>query len=169
MMKRFLVSLIVIIICFVLQTTVLQVVELAGVVPNLLLIITVSVGYIRGRNEAMAVAVVCGLLTDMMYGEVIGLYTLFYLVTGYLSGLFNRFYYDEDYTIPFVLIGLGDFLFNFLYYIIEFLLRNRLNFFTYLRTIILPEMIYTLLVSFLLYKLMQGINHLMGKFELKEV
>lgn len=167
-MKRLFAYALVILMCFLLQTTFLHFIALAGVVPNLLLIVTVSIGYMRGRKEAMGAGFACGLLIDMMYGSVVGVNALFFLVIGYLNGLCNKFYFHEDFTIPFFLIGASDFLYNFMFYIIEFLLRNRLSFFTYMRICILPEVIYTVIVSFVLYKLLHSLNHFLLHFEREE-
>lgn len=167
-MKRFIINLILIIICFLLQTTVLKYAALAGVIPNLLLILTVSVGYMRGRNEAMAVGMICGLLTDMMYGNIIGLYAVAFLLIGYLNGLVHKYYYHDDFTVPILLVGISDFLYNFFVYVTEFLLRNRLALSVYMKQIILPEVIYTLLVSVVLYKALHSLNGFLYRFEKEE-
>ena len=54
-MKRIIVLGILIIICFVLQTSLLPLIEIANINPNLLLILTVSFGLMRGRMEGMFV------------------------------------------------------------------------------------------------------------------
>ena len=54
----------------------------------------------RGRKEGMAVGVICGLLTDVFWGNTIGFYILLYTVIGYLNGTFERLFYDEDIKLP---------------------------------------------------------------------
>lgn len=157
-MKRFIITALIIIICFLLQTTVFQAIALAGVVPNLLLIIVVGSGYMRGRTEGLLVGLFCGLLVDCVYGDMIGVCGMIYMFIGYLNGMANKVYYRDDFTIPILLVGLSDFIYNFLYYILEFLLRSRLNFTYYLSRIILPELIYTVFISVFLYKLLHIIN-----------
>jgi rod shape-determining protein MreD len=108
----------------------------------------------------MMVGFFSGLLVDIMFGTyVVGLYALLYLLIGYLLGFTNKIYSNDDYTLPIVFIGISDFLYGFFYYIFEFLLRGRLNFLYYLRRMILPEIIYTIAVSVLLYKLLHMINN----------
>ncbi len=53
----------------------------------------------------MAVGVICGLLTDVFWGNTIGFYILLYTVIGYLNGTFERLFYDEDIKLPLVLIS----------------------------------------------------------------
>ncbi|HEX3078474.1 MAG TPA: rod shape-determining protein MreD [Lachnospiraceae bacterium] len=168
-MKRFICTAFVIVICYLLQSTVFQAISLASVVPNLLLIVTVAAGYMKGRKQGMYVGLACGLILDLCGGEIIGLFGLFFMYIGYLNGYANKIYYRDDYTIPIILVGCSDFLYGFLHYVFLFLLRNRLDFLFYLRRIILPELIYTTLVSIILYKLLHMMNVLLERSELKEV
>lgn len=164
-MKRFFTIAVLILLCFLLQTTIFQMLALADVVPNLLLILTVAFGYMRGEKEGIYIGFFCGLLTDCVYGEVIGLYAFIYLSVGYLNGLVNKLYYSDDIVVPVALVAASDFVYEFFYYIFEFLLRGRLNFFFYLGRIMLPEMIYTVLLSVFLYKLLHMINNWLEHIE----
>jgi rod shape-determining protein MreD len=132
---------------------------LAGIVPNLILILVVSTAFMRGRMSGMLVGFFGGLLVDLMSGMLVGLCTLFYLLIGYFAGFSHRYYDRDDYTIPVILVAISDLVYGFLYYVFNFLLRGRLNFLYYFRRIILPEMIYTIAVSILLYKLLHMINN----------
>lgn len=156
-MKRIICMILLTILCFLLQTTVFQSIALADTVPNLILILIVAIGYMRGSTEAMFFGLFCGLLIDCQYHTIIGVYAFIYMLVGYLSGVCNKIYYRDDYTIPIILVAVCDFVYNFIYYVIAFLLRNRTNFFYYLRRIIIPELIYTVIVSIVLYKLIHTI------------
>lgn len=157
-MKRLLIYIIEILICFLIQSSMFHYIALANVMPNLLLILIVSTAYMRGRTSGLLLGFFCGLLVDISFGNVIGLYAIFYMVIGYLNGYTNKFYSSDDYTLPIILVAISNFMYGFFYYVIEFLLRNRLNFLYYLRRIILTEMIYTVAVSIVLYKLLHIIN-----------
>lgn len=168
-MKRCITIGIIIIVCFLLQSTIFHYIELAGVVPNLLLIVTMSFGLMRGRREGMLVGFFSGLLIDIFFGSVLGPYALIYMTMGYINGFFHRIYYVEDVLLPMLMITLNDFIFNVIIYLIYFLLRNRLNFGEYLLTVILPEMIYTIIVTLFFYKLLVRINLRLKKSKEVEV
>lgn len=168
-MRHFILSFIVILVCFLLQSTVFQALSIAGVAPNLLLIVTVAAGYMRGRKIGIYTGLACGLLVDICYGDVIGLFGLMYMVIGYLNGYAHKVYFRDDYTMPIFLVAGSDFIYGFFYYIVMFLLRNRLNVFFYIRRIILPELIYTVLVSIVLYKLLHILNEKLDRSVYKEV
>jgi rod shape-determining protein MreD len=135
-------------------------IQLADIMPNLLLILVAATAYMRGRMTGMMMGLFSGLLVDLMYGSyVIGLYALLYLIIGYFIGFTNKVYSRDDYTLPIIIIAISDFIYGFFYYVFEFLLRGRLNFLYYLRRFILPEIIYTVAISVFMYKLLHMINH----------
>lgn len=168
-MKRFFLMTIIIVVSFLLQSTVFQVIALADVVPNLLLIITAAIGYMRGRKEGLITGLVCGLLIDMLYGDLIGFNALIYMNIGYLNGFCNKIYYRDDFTVPIVLVGISDFLYNFSIYVLSFLLKNKLNVFFYIKRIMLPELVYTVLISVVFYKILHSINQRLEHSEHREV
>ena len=157
-MKRCITSGIIIVICFLLQCTVFHYIELAGVVPNLLLIVTMSFGLMRGRREGLLVGFFSGLLIDIFFGSVLGSYAFIYMTLGYGNGFFHRIYYVEDVLLPMIMISLNDFIYNIIIYVVFFLMRNRLDFLGYLKDVMLPEMIYTILITLFFYKILVRIN-----------
>lgn len=157
-MRRIIVLTLLIISCFLLQTTVFPYFELVGIVPNILLILTMSFGLMRGRREGLLVGFFCGLLFDIFFGFAIGPHALIFMYLGYCNGFFHRHYAVEDILLPAIAIGVNDLIYNLLIYLIFFLMRNRLDFLTYATHTILPEMIYTILVTLFLYKIFVKIN-----------
>ena len=141
-----------IIIGYLLQTTLFKAITLAGIVPNILLIITSAFGFMRGKNEGMFIGFFSGLLIDIFFGKIIGFYALVYMFIGFVNGFFRRIFYPEDIKLPMILIGLSDLLYCFLCYIFLFMLRGKLHLGYYFVHIMLPEVVYTVLVTLILYK-----------------
>ena len=164
-MRRVLVQLAIIILSFLLQTSVFRYLTLTGIVPNILLIPTVSFGMMRGRKEGMLVGFFSGLLLDLMFGKVIGPYALLYMYLGYINGFFHRVYYMEDILLPMLMVGGNDLIFGIIVYIITYLLRGRLELGYYLIHVILPEMIYTMILTLFLYKPLVKINLWLKRME----
>lgn len=109
-----------------------------------------------------------GLLVDILFGNVIGVYALILLLIGYGAGYANMIYSKDDFTLPLFFIGIANLFYQFLYYIFEFLLRGKLDFPHYFIAIILPQTIYTVAAAVLLYKLLHVINHSMDPMESEE-
>lgn len=157
-MRRFIVSAALIILCFILQSTVFKGIAFGGIVPNLMIVLTASFGFMRGEKTGLIFGFFCGLLADIFFGEVIGLYAMIYMYIGYGNGKFNRIFYPEDIKLPLALILVSDFVYGLLCYLILFLMRGRFHLSYYFMHIILPEMVYTILVTLILYPIVLWMN-----------
>lgn len=151
-MKRTLIYAVCILCSYLLQSTLFSFIDFADIVPNLLIIFTVSIALIRGKTEGCLVGFFSGLLMDIGFGSYFGLYALCYLIIGYFLGSFNQIYYEEDITLPLLIISLGDVFYGLFMFTFRFLPRGRLDIWFYLKRIILPEMVYTVIVSIVLYR-----------------
>ena len=148
----------IIVLAFVLQCTLSFWGSTRVATPNLLILITCLLGFMQGCNYGSVTGLICGLLVDIFFGEVIGLYALVYMYVGFFSGLFKKMFYSDHVFMPMLLIFTGDFIYNVFYYIFRFLLRNKLDFSFYFEKIILPEMIITTFLTLLLYRLFYLLN-----------
>lgn len=136
---------------FVLQTTLFQALNFGGISPNILIIITVSYGFMRGKKYGMIVGFICGLLMDIFYGDVLGFYALVYLYIGAANGVFHSIFYQDDIKLPLVLILASDFAYSFTCYVLLYLLRRRFDLIFYFKNIIIPEIVYAVFVTVFIY------------------
>ena len=104
---------------------------------------------------------------DIFFASVIGFYALLYMYIGYMNGKFAQIFYPQDIKLPVALILCSDFLYGIGCYVILFLLRARFEFTYYLLHIILPEIVYTIAVTLLLYPLILWINTGLERGELR--
>ena len=81
--RRKLFYILAILVCFILQTTVFQGLAIGSIVPNLLLIATISFGFMQGKVTGIWTGFLCGILKDIFYGNLLGFYALIYLCIGY--------------------------------------------------------------------------------------
>lgn len=157
-MKRKVITFFIILISFLLQSMLFVKLKFGAVSPNLMLVVTSSFGFMRGRKSGMAVGAISGLLVDIFWGQLLGFHTLLYTVIGYLNGSFERLFYDEDVKLPIVLISASEFLYGICIYVFVYMLQGDFAFGTYLFSIIIPELVYTILVTLILYQVILHIN-----------
>ncbi len=157
--KRIAVTAVIVLVAYILQCAVFPSLAVANVKPNLMLIITASFGFMRGSREGLFVGFVSGLLIDIQYGNMIGFYALLYLVAGFINGMFEQMYFDEDIKLPLFLIAVSDLVYGVVVYFLMFLLRSDFHFLYYLNRIIIPETIYTIVITMGAYPLLLFINH----------
>lgn len=164
-MRRKLAVFLIITVCFLLQSTLFQSLSFASISPNLLIVVTSSFGFMRGRKEGMWIGFFSGLLLDIFFGSVIGFYALIYSYIGYVNGFFRKRFFPDDIKLPLILIAASDFSYNILVYLFLFLLRSRFQFDYYLLNIMLPELVYTILVTIVLYFIILKINNKLEETE----
>ena len=153
-MKRFFIDLALILIFFVLQTTVFPMLKISSIIPNILIILVSCSGFMQGDREGMFVGFACGLLLDVCSFDIFGFYTILYMLIGYLNGLLHNFFYLKDLKIPAIMIISSDLVCCFFTYFFLFLFRSRFEFGFYFLNIILPEVVYTVLVAVIIYPLL---------------
>ncbi|MCI9526918.1 MAG: rod shape-determining protein MreD [Lachnospiraceae bacterium] len=164
-MRRKLAVFLIITVCFLLQSTLFQMLSIASISPNLLIVVTSSFGFIRGRKEGMWIGFFSGLILDIFFGSVIGFYALIYAYIGYVNGFFRKRFFPDDIKLPLILIAASDFSYNILVYLFLFFLRGRFRIDYYLLNIMLPELVYTILVTIVLYFIILKINKKLEKIE----
>ena len=115
-MKRRVITVLIIVVCFLLECTVFQKIAFASITPNLLIVITSAFGFMRGKKEGMFVGFLSGLLVDIFFSELIGFYALVFMLIGYVNGFFKRIFYAEDIKLPLILIAASDFIYGHIVY-----------------------------------------------------
>lgn len=156
-----------IIISYVFQTTFSSGISFGVAAPNIIMAFVCSYALLRGKKEGMYVGFILGILVDLFYGyyDVIGINAFLYMIIGFVIGMFHEIFYLEDILIPMAVVGVCDFLYNFIYYVITFLLRNKLDFIYYIKAIILPEMVYSIFITVFIYRLLMYFNKKLEAFE----
>ncbi len=151
--KQFLLNVVLIVLAFTIQNCVFPLLPFLAATPNLLLILTFSFGFIHGRGAGMLYGVLSGLLLDLFYSGPFGFYTLIYIYIGYFNGIFTRYYYEDYITLPLILSVFNELAYSMYVYVFRFLIRGRLDLPYYFRHIMLPEIIFTVVTTLLIYRL----------------
>ena len=166
-MRRKLIMVLLILGMFLLQSTVFPALPIP-VTPNLLLILTVSFGFMHGKRSGLWIGFFCGLLIDIFYSNLFGFNALIYMYIGYMNGMLYKVFFDNDIKVPMLLVTVSDLAYNLVYYVFQFAFRERFQFSSYLKQTILPEIIFTLILTILLYHVFYIINKKLMATEMEE-
>ncbi|MBR0091530.1 MAG: rod shape-determining protein MreD, partial [Lachnospiraceae bacterium] len=93
--RRVLITLLLIVICFALQTSVLRLSFLGNVSPNLMLVLTVSVALMRGEIPGLLTGFFCGFTVDVFFGNLIGFYAMVLMYIGFFCARFHKTFFPE--------------------------------------------------------------------------
>ncbi|MBR6238467.1 MAG: rod shape-determining protein MreD [Lachnospiraceae bacterium] len=154
-------------ISFLLQSTLLSQFTIGDITPNLLIITVAATGLLLGRRFGMISGFIGGLVVDIFFGKVIGLYALLYMLIGYLNGLFRKTLFPGDFKLPIALIAGSDLAFGHGFYLLMFFFRGDFNYVYYLTKIILPEVIYTTIIAIFYFPVIRFVIDRIKKHEEK--
>ncbi len=164
MLRKFTVAFF-ILFCFVMQCSVFDALSFAGIIPNLMIVLTSAFGFMRGEKEGLVIGFFSGFLIDIFCNSFLGFYALLLMYIGFLNGKFSRIFYPEDIKLPIALIITSDLSYGIVCYVLLFMLRGRFQFSYYFLHIILPEALYTIVATMFLYPLLLKVNE---KLEARE-
>ena len=109
---KILVTGVIVIIAFVLQSYISLSTNLLVSTPNLLLLVTSILGFMRGENFGSLTGLFCGFLVDIAFGDVLGLYALIYTYIGFFSGIFKRLLHNDHVYMAMLLFTIPSFIFS---------------------------------------------------------
>lgn len=164
-MKRAVIIFIILLFNLVFQSTVLQYFRINSVIPNTALAVIISIALLRGRLEGCLTGFAAGILQDIFFGNSLGYYALFGVLSGYIAGRFNHNYYRENYALPVFLCFTGTLIYESAVFFTSAFFDGYLNYFYFLINIILPEAVYTAVVAIVIYRLLFSINDRIEKSE----
>ena len=150
---------------FILQTTIFPLLAIRGIFPNTGLIIVTSYALLRGSKAGAIVGGFTGRLMDIFFSKMIGFYTILYLVIGLLFGRSQKTFYRENYLLPVIFCTVSTIIYQAVLYITGFMFRGEGNILYFLFSILVPELVYTAIVTIIVYRILFGINEWL---ELKE-
>ena len=102
---------------------------------------------------------------DAFYSGPFGYFTLIFGWIGFMNGFFSRYYFDEYIFLPIAMCGINEVIYNLLLFVVRYILRRKTDFGYYLKTIILPEIMLTIIFALILYKPLLMLNSKMKKLD----
>jgi len=156
--QRIVVSTLLILAAFLLQNNIFSAIPLVNTTPNLLLLLTISLGLLHGQISGLLVGFFAGLMMDVFGGDVLGQYALILALLGYGCGFFNPYFYMDSLLLPLGACAVAELMYGMYVYVFGFLLRGRFDIGYYFGRIILPETIYTMIVLVVVYRFLIFVN-----------
>ncbi len=149
---RYFIIAIIVLVNFLIESTILHHVSVFGVMPNTSLIIIVCFALLAGKKTGSILGLILGLLEDMFFYDVIGVHALIYFIIGYLIGLTDKKVFKENLFLPFVFTAISTFAFHTVYYVFMYFLSINVDFIKLVKNIVIIETVLNSLLSIFLYK-----------------
>lgn len=156
--EKVILHILLIFVAFLLQTSIFPLIPFLSCSPNFLLIITFSYGLLYGENIGILTGVFCGFLCDMYFNGEFGLYILIYSLVGFFNGMLKVSFVDDTISFPMIQSVVNGFAYNFYIYFTRFFIRRKYNIPYYTLFVMLPNVLFTLIATVIIYKLLFRLN-----------
>lgn len=145
---------------YILQINFFNWFTLAGVMPNLFVILILFVGLFAGKTVGTSIGAICGVLLDLFIGKNIGTTGFLLAFIGFLGGYFDKnFSKDSKITIILMVIG-ATFIYELLKYVVNiFSFSLNIEIIAFIK-ILLLELFYQFLLTIILYPIMSRIGYM---------
>lgn len=129
--------------------------NIAGVMPNLFVILVLFIGLFASRTMGTVYGIAIGLLLDLVFGSKIGVCAGTLGIIGFLAGVFDKnFSKDSRMTIMFMVMG-STIIFETANYILNYIISSTNVEIVNFIIILTIEVIFNLLLTIVLYPLIQ--------------
>lgn len=144
----------------VLQSTVMPLIAIKGIKPDLLLIIVVSTGLLTGKERGVGIGFFSGLLQDLVSGSSFGINILTKMATGYLCGMVERKVFKEYIFLPAIALLIATLINGFMTLMFLFLFGYKVDVLPAIVHNILPLVGYNVLFSIPVHILVYKFIHI---------
>lgn len=141
----------IIVVGFIIQTSLFNFLNILGTVPNLSLIIVVIFALMSNSITGGIIGIITGILYDTMIYDVFGVYTLIYFIIGSIIGTYSDDMLRENYVAYSTVTAISTVVCHFLLFLILFFLKYRVGYAnSILGSILIEIIINSVLVIFVL-------------------
>lgn len=126
-------------------------VAVGGVVPNLLLLVVVTLALVRGPAAGTSAGFAAGLIFDLLGSGPVGPMALVLALTGYVAGLLHEQMFAEGWLLPLTVLALASLSAEVAYGLILDLLGSPGPFWLAFVTKMLPGAVYNTVLALVVY------------------
>lgn len=153
------------IINLILQSTLSLYLDSVYMLPNSMIVLVISYAIVRNDVEGAIFGFANGILFDIMFGRIIGMYALVALTTGFIAAKPFKEFSPNNFVISSAMIFAMTIFYELMFYVLAFLFQGRTDILFYLRRIILPEAILNVIISIVIYPAIFYLNKRLEEHE----
>ena len=156
-MRRVIAIIVIIVTAVLLQSTVFSQLQLLGVRPELLYLVTILIAVNEGPSEGAIVGFTCGLEQDMFLDQPMGITALTLTLLGYAVGMARQYIVSPSPLVPTIVVAVATALGVGFYEIVTYLLGQFDAGFTYAVKVALLTAAYNAVLTPILSPLLRRI------------
>lgn len=129
--------------------------KIAGVMPNLLVILMLYIGLFMGRNSAITYGIIFGILVDIFISRRLGITSIMLAVIGILADLFDKNFSKDNRITVMAMVGISTIIYEIGAYILNYAFLNINVEILAFTKILLIETLYNIILTIIIYPIMQ--------------
>lgn len=146
-MRKNLIWVLTVMVVSLVETTWLGVVQVQGVLPNLVLLLVVFFALAEGEERAMFTGFLGGVFQDIAANTTLGHHVLCYVVVGYIAGRISTRLVTEHPAVKAGLVFCASLISGVLYTLIQYVQTPDMGAIQFLATSVIPAAFYTALFT----------------------
>ncbi len=136
--------------------------------PDLILVMVVSLGFVLGERRGALVGLCAGLFQDVIFGSALGFFALAKMLLGYGAGRLGRELYQDQLLAPALLVFVGTLIHEFLlYFLVNQYLGLGLPVEWSLSRFFVPKSLYNMGLALMVYPLIYRLYYSNKQLNLK--
>lgn len=147
------------ILSLILQSTLFSHLTVAGVKPDLVLILVIFFALLYGPKDGAIVGFIGGLIQDLLFGHDIGMNLLVKTIIGGSFGFLEQRIYKENLFIPMIAVFVGTFFHDSLVFFFNLAEGASAGYFASVRSVILSAAVYNACLVPIIYRKFYNSSH----------
>jgi len=161
-LKKTIINIALILIAFIiyfLQANFFSWFTMAGVMPNLFIILILFIGLFASKTMGTIYGVTIGIVLDFIIGDRIGINAVSLGIIGFLSGIFDKNFSKDSRMTIMVMVICATAIFEILNYILSYIfLEINIEIFIFIK-ILIVEILYNSILTIIIYPLIQKFGY----------
>lgn len=129
--------------------------KIAGVMPNLFIILMLYIGLFMGKNSGIIYGILFGILIDIFVSKHIGITSIMLAVVGIITSIFDKNFSKDSRITIMAMVGISTVIYEIGVYVLRYIMFEiNIELISFIK-ILLVETIYNIILTIILYPIMQ--------------
>lgn len=151
------------IIIYLLQANLFSWFNLAGVKPNLFVILVLTIGLFAGKGAGITFGIFFGFILDLLMGKSIGISITMLGITGFIGGYLSKNFSKDSRITMITMIAITAFIYEIGIIILNFFINQTDIKIWYIIKTLLIEIIYNSIITIIIYPLIIKFGYIVEK------
>ena len=146
---------------YFLQANFFSLFNIAGVKPNLFILLMLIVGLFVGKKVGIPLGIILGIILDLLGGKIIGISSIMFVIIVILADIYDKNFSKDNRMTIMIMVASTTIVFEFGIYILNVLkLSSTFELVSFIKILII-EVIYNTILTIIIYPIIQTLGTLL--------